>query len=86
MACKTNRSPCCRTPPNRFGNWIYNNITIGNRAQSGLEYFRSRDDNQRFYLSLRNNSVNNPLTGNFCCIIPDFIDTQTECLNIGKYW
>ncbi len=85
VACRTDKRPCCSTPPNRFGDWTYNNGTIiGNRANSGIDYFRSRDDNQMIYLSLRS-STTNPPTGEFCCEIPDSLNVmQTMCINLGN--
>ena len=86
LACRTDRRICCSTPPNRFGDWTYNNGTIiGNRANSGIDYFRSRDDNQMIYLSLRS-SATNPPTGEFCCVIPDSMNVmRTICIDLGNY-
>ena len=87
LACMTDRSPCCSTPPNRHGEWTYNNgVNIGTRGNSGIDYFRSRDDSQKIYLSLRSMRSSNPPTGEICCVLPDASDeTQTKCLNIGKF-
>ena len=61
-------------------------VNIGTRASSAFEYFRSRDDNQKVYLSLRSMRTSDPPTGEFCCVLPDTDDVeQTECLNIGKF-
>ncbi len=74
VACRTDRSPCCRTLPNKFGNWTYNNgTTIGNCVNSGIDYFR--DDNQMIYLSLRS-SATSPPTGD----MPDFVDNYIKML------
>ncbi len=85
LACRTDRSPCCSTEPNRLGDWTYDNGTIiGARKNSGIDYFRSRDDNQMIYLSLRN-SATDPPTGEFCCDIPDSMNvTQSACIELGK--
>ncbi len=85
LACRTDRRPCCRTLPNRFGDWTYNGGTIiGNRANSGIDYFRSRDDNQMIYFSLRSSAINPP-TGEFCCVIPNSLNVvQTICIDLGK--
>ncbi len=86
LACRTDRRPCCSTKPNRLGDWTYDNGTIiGNRANSGgIDYFRSRDDSQMVYLSLRS-SATNPPTGEFCCEIPDSMNvTQTLCIDLGN--
>ncbi len=84
VACRTDRRPCCSTQPNRFGDWTYSNGTIiGNRGNSGIDYFRSRDDNQMIYLS-RRSSATNPLTGEFCCVIPNSLNVmQTMCIELG---
>ncbi len=83
VACRTNKRPCCSSLQNRFGDWTYNSGTIiGNRANSGIDYFRSRDDNQKIYLS-RRSSVTNPPTGEFCCVIPDSMNVmQTMCIDL----
>ncbi len=85
LACRTDRRPCCKTQPNRFGDWTYNNGTIiGTRGSSGIDYFRSRDDNQMIYLSLRS-SATNPPTGEFCCVIQYYKNvTQLACIELGK--
>ncbi len=85
LACRTDRRICCSTPPNRFGDWTYNNGTIiGNRPNSGIDYFRSRDDNQMIYLSLRS-SATNPPTGEFCCVTPNSLNVmQKICIDLGK--
>ena len=87
LACMTDKSPCCSTLPNRHGQWTYNNgmNNIGTRANSGIDYFRSRGDFQKIYLSLRTMRSSNPPTGEICCVLPDADDvTRTKCLNIGK--
>ena len=57
LACMTDKSPCCSSESNRFGDLTYNNgvevVTIGTRANSGIDYFRNRDDFKKIYLSLR---------------------------------
>ncbi len=85
LACRTDKTPCCSSQLNRFGDWTYNNGTIiGNRANMEIDYFRSRDDNQMIYLSLRS-SATNPPTGEFCCVIPDSRNVvQTMCIDLGN--
>ncbi len=84
LACRTDRRPCCSTQPNRLGHWTYGNgTTIGNRVNSRIDYFRSRDDNQMIYLSLRISAINPP-TGEFCCVTPDSMNVvQTMCIDLG---
>ncbi len=86
LACRTDRRPCCSTQPNRFGDWTYDNGTIiGARRNIGIDYFRSRDDSQMIYLSLRS-SATNPPTGEFCCVIPNSLNVvQTMCIDLGNY-
>ena len=31
LVCRTDKSPCCATQPNRFGEWRHNNMNISNR-------------------------------------------------------
>ena len=85
LVCITDRKPCCLTQPYRFGYWIYNGTSIGSRGYSGMDYFRSRDNNNKIYLSLRTLRTSIPPTGNFCCVLPDANDvSQTKCLIIGN--
>ena len=81
LVCRTNRSPCCRD--NKFGEWIHNNKTIGNRGKPE-DYFRSRDDVQQIHLNRRAMYNGSRRTGVFCCELPDANSvTQRQCVEIG---
>ena len=83
ILCTTNRSPCCSTPPNRFGTWYYPNESMVPNNAAGHDFSRSRGDNQTIYLNRRNNAQSP--TGSFCCELPDNSDTMHRlCVSLGK--
>ena len=69
ILCTTNRSPCCSTPPNRFGEWFYPNGAMVLNNAAGEDFYRSRGDDQTIRLNRRNNAQSP--TGSFCCELPD---------------
>ena len=83
LVCRTDRSPCCATQPNRFGEWTHNNTNIGYRGKNE-DYFRTRDDDQQIHLSRRAMYSGTHRTGVFCCELPDANSvTQRQCVEIG---
>ena len=44
LVCATQRTPCCATPPNRFGDWFYPNETQVPLSGYGAYFYRSRRD------------------------------------------
>ena len=84
LQCITDRSPCCGTLPNRFGQWYFpNGATVP--AQGGATtFYRNRGDDGTVNLNRLNNGVTMP-TGLFCCVVPDATGVdQTVCANIGE--
>ena len=83
LVCRTDRSPCCATPPYRFGEWTHNNMNISIRRYNE-DYFRTRDDDRQIHLSLRAMHSGTRRTGAFCCELPDASNvTQMQCVEIG---
>ena len=83
LVCRTDKSPCCATQPNRFGEWTHNNMTIGRRGNNE-DYFRTRDNDQQIHLNRRAMTSESRRTGGFCCELPDAGDvTQMQCVEIG---
>ena len=82
ILCTTNRSPCCSTPPNRFGQWRYPDGSMVPKNADDEDFYRGRGDNQAIYLNRRNNAQSP--TGSFCCELPDNSDVHhTLCLTLG---
>ena len=83
ILCTTNRSPCCSTPPNRFGEWHYPNGSMVPNNAAGEDFYRSRGNNQTIYLNRRNNARSPG--GSFCCVIPDSNGMiHRHCVSVGK--
>ena len=83
LVCRTDRSPCCATQPNKFGQWTHNNTNISHRGRID-DYFRTRDDDQQIHLSRRAMYSGTRRTGGFCCEFPDANSvTQRQCVEIG---
>ena len=83
ILCTTNRSPCCSTTLNRFGEWYYPDGSVVPNNGAGEEFFRGRGDNQTIYLNRRNNAQSP--SGSFCCELPDDSDvTHTLCVSLCK--
>ena len=82
ILCTTNKSPCCSSPPNRFGFWYYPDGSLVPNNAAGHDFYRGRGDNQTIYLNRRNN-VQSP-SGLFCCKLPNSSDVnQTFCFVLG---
>ena len=85
LQCITDRSPCCQTPPNRFGEWYFPDgmTTVPGPLQNPTTFSRTRGDDGTVNLN-RVNDVMMP-TGLFCCVVPDATEVdQTVCANIGE--
>ena len=85
LQCITDNRPCCQTPPNRHGEWIFPNRSyVPGIAQNPTSFFRNRGDDGTVNLNRLNSDVMMP-TGRFCCVVPDATSVnQTVCANIGK--
>ena len=84
LLCTTNKTTCCGTAPNRFGEWRYPDRIVVPNNGTGQPYYRNRDVmlirlNRRF-----NQGLSDMYTGVYCCEIPDQNDVnQTLC--VGAY-
>jgi hypothetical protein len=77
--------PCCATPPNRQGEWLFPDgvTTVPGPIQSPTTFYRTRGDDGTVNLNRLNTNVMMP-TGQFCCRVLDAADTeQTVCVDIG---
>ena len=75
LQCITDRRPCCRSNPNRLGEWLLPDDggivpLIGSGASKATTFYRNRGDNGTVTLNRLNNDVMMP-TGRFCCVVPD---------------
>ena len=75
LTCKTDKTDCCDTPPNRLGDFYYpNGVQVPiNKLRHG--FYRSRGDGE-VYLNKRN-GIMFP-TGVFRCEIPDSSGTTQK--------
>ena len=89
LQCITDRRPCCRSNPNRLGEWLFPDGEIvpqlkGDDRITATSFYRNRGDDGTVNLNRLNNDVMMP-TGRFCCVVPDATDIdQTVCANIGE--
>ena len=84
IICTTNGSPCCKTPPNRFGEWYYPDGSMVPNNATGKDFYRGRGDNQTIQLNRRNNAQSP--TGSFCCELPDNSNVNhTLCVRLGTF-
>lgn len=68
LFCSTDFSPCCGTPPNRFGEWYYPDGSNVRPIGSGDTFYRSRMDDGTVRLHRRNGAL--PVGGTYKCTIP----------------
>ena len=75
LLCKTNKEECCKTPPNRFGEFFFPNGTQVpiSRLQHG--FYRNRGD-MEVRLN-RREGVSSPL-GMYSCEVPDSGDVTQK--------
>ena len=84
LQCITDRRPCCRSYPNRLGEWLFPDGGMVPKQSDATTFYRNRGDDGTVTLNRLNNDVM-MLTGKFCCEIPD--DTgvdQTACTIVCK--
>ena len=87
LQCVTDRIPCCRPFPNRYGEWFFPDGTNiwPLYSYSVPLFYRNRGYNGTVYLNRANINAIFP-TGLFCCMVPDITDTtRSLCANIGKF-
>ena len=67
LLCKTDRKDCCRTPPNRYGEFYYpNGVTVPSAGrQQG--FYRNRGEQ---VIRLNRRSIATSPTGKYHCAIP----------------
>ena len=84
LACQTDKRPCCRTPPYRFGQWYYPNGSRVPIYGVGAPFYRNRSDEGIVRLNQRNQYREADYsTGLFCCVLPDAINiTHTLCIGL----
>ena len=88
LQCITDRMPCCRITF-RTGEWYMytpeRTMVPGPYYASGVSFYRNRGYEDGTVNLNRNSSVMMPLTGLFCCEVPNAAgDVQPLCVNIGK--
>ena len=90
LQCITDKMPCCRTSPNRAGEWhfpdSYEGLKTIPKQDSSLSFYRNRGYNDDGSVNLnRKANIKSP-TGLFCCIVPDALNiNQILCANIGMH-
>ena len=84
LMCVTPKRPCCRTPPNRFGEWYYPNGSAVLIDGSGNSFFRDRGDDGTVRLHRRGVASLSAAMGQYCCVIPNAIDiTHQLCVHFS---
>ena len=85
LMCVTQRRPCCKTLPNRFGEWIYPNKSIVSISGSGNSFYRTRGDDGTVRLHRRGIASLSAAMGEYCCEIPNNNGVvQRLCVQFGK--
>ena len=83
LICQTEKRPCCRTPPYRFGEWYYPNDSIVPIMGVGAPFYRDRSDEGLIRLHRRSSHNATDPTGLFCCELPDANNTNhTLCAEL----
>ena len=83
LACQTNRTPCCGTPPYRIGEWYYPNGSAVPILDAGAPFYRDRTDQRLVRLHRRSPHDATDPTGLFCCELPDASNTNhTFCIGL----
>jgi hypothetical protein len=85
VVCTTERRPCCKTLPAKYGEWYYPNNFMVPRMGDGWLFYRDRTDNGTITLNRVNG--NNEVTGKFCCHAPDkYCDGLNHilCVELGN--
>ena len=86
LMCVTSRRPCCRTPPDRFGEWFYPNGSSVSINGSGNSFFRDRGDDGTVRLHRRGIASLSAAIGQYCCEIPNANDiTHHLCMHFSKF-
>ena len=84
--CVTPKRPCCRTPPNRIGEWLYPNGSAILKDDSGNSFYRDRGDDGTVRLHRRGIASLSAAMGQYCCEIPNANGiTQRLCVHFSKF-
>lgn len=84
LQCNTDSTPCCATPPYRFGEWYFPDGRAIPVQGAATTFYRSRGDDGTVNLNRLNTGITSP-TGQFCCVVPDASDiVQIVCADIGE--
>ena len=84
LQCITDKRQCCRSDPNRHGEWFFPDEEMVPTMVSATTFYRNRGDDGTVNLNRLNSDVMMP-TGRFCCVVPDATSTNvTVCANIGE--
>ena len=84
LMCVTPKRPCCRTPPNRFGEWFYPNRSAVSIEGSGNSFYRDRGDDGTVRLHRRGIASLSAAMGQYCCEIPNANSiTHSLCVHFG---
>ena len=72
LQCITDRKPCCKSDPNRQGEWFFpdGGLVPRHGAINVTTFYRTRGDDGTVNLNRVNDDVLMP-TGKFCCVVPD---------------
>lgn len=74
LMCVTSKRPCCRTPPHRFGEWLYPNGSTVSISGSNNSFYRNRGDDGTVRLHRRGITSSSAASGQYCCEIPNSDD------------
>ena len=86
LMCVTLKRPCCRNPPNRFGEWFYPNGSAVSFDGSGNSFYRDRGDDGTVRLHRRGITSLSAAMGLYCCEIPNMTDVNhTLCVHFSKF-
>ena len=87
LVCATQRTPCCGTAPNRFGDWFYPNGAQVPVSGAGADFYRTRRDSDTNVLGgavlNRRFDAMGP-TGIYHCVIRG-VDDVDQILYVGLY-
>lgn len=86
LICVTPRRPCCKSLPNRFGEWLYPNRSVVRFRSSGNSFYRDRGDDGTVKLHRRGIVSLSAAVGEYCCEIPNTSDiNELLCITFSKF-
>ena len=85
LTCVTPKRPCCKTSPDRFGEWFYPNRSAVSIDESGNSFYADRGDDGTVHLHRRGITALSAAMGQYCCEIPNTNDVNnTLCIHFSK--